>query len=82
MCHAKYMRGWRKTHPLNDSQKKKDIARSYLGVYVRRGKVKKKPCQICGEKNSQAHHTDYSKPLDVVWLCRRHHLETHKECKT
>lgn len=31
---------------------------------------------FCGEE-SEAHHPDYSKPLDVIWLCRKHHLEIH-----
>lgn len=26
---------------------------------------------------SQAHHEDYARPLDVRWLCFKHHRETH-----
>lgn len=77
-CHARYTAEWRKTHPLNEIQRMKDIARSYLGVYLRRGKIKAQPCVSCGAK-AQAHHPDYSKPLDVIWLCRKHHLELHKQ---
>jgi hypothetical protein len=37
------------------------------------------PCSICGEqKTIHAHHDDYTKPLDVIWLCRKHHQERHK----
>ena len=48
-------------------------ARRILGYYVRSGKLIRKPCEVCGEVRSQAHHTDYSKPLDVQWLCFRCH---------
>ena len=49
-------------------------ARSYANVYLRRGKLKRQPCQ-CGSPDSEMHHEDYSKPLDVVWLCSScHHL--------
>jgi hypothetical protein len=48
-----------------------------LGVYVRRGKVQRLPCAVCGEVKVRAHHADYAKPLDVVWLCRRHLNELH-----
>lgn len=76
-CHNAYMREWRKTHPLNEEQKKKDNARSYAGVYLRRGKLKQEPCK-CGDTNSQMHHEDYNYPLDVVWMCRKCHMLEHK----
>jgi hypothetical protein len=32
---------------------------------------------VCGTWMVEAHHPDYSSPLDVVWLCRRHHTDLH-----
>lgn len=43
------------------------------------GLIKKLPCEACGEKKSEAHHCDYSKKLDIVWLCRQCHVNSHKE---
>lgn len=74
-CHAAYMRSWRKTHRLTAEQKVKDSARSYAGVYLRRGKLVKKPCKVCGSLSVQMHHEDYAKPLAVEWLCIPHHKE-------
>lgn len=78
-CHAAYMRGWRKTHPMLPSQQFKDNARSYANVYKRRGKLIQRPCELCGDKNSQMHHPDYEQPLKVEWLCRPCHLSLHKQ---
>ena len=73
-CHRETMKIWRKSHPLTPEQKKKDNCRSYAYVYLKRGKLKKKPCQNCGSLESQMHHPDYNQPLFVSWLCRSCHL--------
>jgi hypothetical protein len=48
-----------------------------VGNALRDGVLTKLPCLICGDE-SEAHHPDYSRPLDVVWLCSSHHKEAHK----
>jgi hypothetical protein len=37
------------------------------------------PCSECGETKTEAHHYAYDMPLDVIWLCRKHHMQLHKE---
>lgn len=44
---------------------------------IRDGRLFRQPCGTCGNKKVEAHHEDYSKPLEVVWLCKKHHLERH-----
>jgi hypothetical protein len=46
------------------------------GNAIRDGRLIPQPCWVCGEK-AEAHHPDYSRPLDVVWLCRIHHRQAH-----
>lgn len=77
-CHAANMRENRVKHSdLMPEAKKKANARAYLHVYIKRGKIKKQGCKVCGAP-AEAHHHDYSKPLEVEWFCREHHLELHK----
>lgn len=78
-CHAANMREWRKTHPMSAAQRFKDSARSSAGQNLRRGKIERKPCQSCGSGRAQMHHNDYTKPLEIEWLCRRCHLAEHRE---
>ena len=44
-------------------------------MYVKRGVIRRTPCIYCGEKKVEGHHEDYSKPLEVYWVCRPHHVE-------
>jgi len=43
---------------------------------VQKGLINKTECIVCGGE-SEAHHPDYDRPLDVVWLCHHHHKEAH-----
>jgi len=61
---------WRMAHP--DRRK----AHNAVWAALRAGKIVKLPCWVCGAK-AEAHHPDYSSPLDVVWLCRAHHMQAH-----
>lgn len=63
------------------NNKEKYIAHGAVKSAIRSGKMKKMPCVICGDIKSVAHHEDYSKPLEVVFLCRKHHVERHNEIK-
>ena len=65
----------RKTRSVN---KQKYYARTKVSNAIRCGKLLKSPCVKCGSNESQAHHPNYSQPLDVVWLCIKHHFEEHK----
>jgi len=40
-----------------------------------------KPCVRCGSSKTHAHHEDYTRPLDVIWLCPAHHAERHRELR-
>ena len=57
----------------------KKAAKDALRAAVRYGKINKPDaCPICGKTGLiHGHHTDYSKPLDVQWLCQPCHVDAH-----
>lgn len=68
-----YKRSW------IERNSEKRTAHKTLYKAVRRGDVTRLPCQICGSSEVvHAHHDDYSKPLEVTWLCPKHHGEVHR----
>lgn len=93
-CNTKRLRKYRKTasgkaavHRAVKRSVKKDYAKQMtrLAVFyaIRRGDLKK-PVK-CGQCHAKTlifgHHDDYSKPLDVRWLCRSCHQAVHNELK-
>ena len=71
--HSAAARRWAAKHP---ERRKASIL---VGNALRDGTLIAWPvCAIptCNSK-PQAHHPDYSRPLDVVWLCDGHHKEAH-----
>ena len=59
---------YKKRHP------EKIKARSLVQYAIKKGELIKEPCMECNNKKVEAHHKDYNKPLEVQWLCRKHHL--------
>lgn len=56
-------------------------ARIIVGNAIRDGDLSPWPAcahpEGCDHTKVEAHHPDYSRPLDVVWLCPAHHKQAH-----
>jgi hypothetical protein len=76
------------------TEKKREIITRYKNKYpvkaeahrifqiaVKDGKIIHQPCEVCGRQDSEGHHEDYSKPLEVIWLCSTHHAERHVQIR-
>ncbi len=69
------------THAWREEDKRRSVAHSIVARAIRSGKLVRQPCLRCGETKSIAHHEDYDKPLEVMWLCQPCHKKRHKELK-
>ncbi len=71
-------KAWKKKYQrkYRGENKLKYKARTIIGNLLRSEKLKRKPCETCGGY-AEAHHEDYNKPLEVIWLCRLHHRQQH-----
>jgi rubrerythrin len=70
---TKAKRKWLENNP------KKRAVHIKTGNAIRDGILIKEPCEVCGQCDVVAHHKDYDNPLDVTWLCPKHHSDWHKE---
>ena len=86
-------RMWNRNHDLREYEQRPEVKKrrqryrqshpEHFRAYVmlrtarRRGTVKARPCMQCGATPADAHHEDYERPLDVMWLCRTHHRRRH-----
>jgi len=81
---------YRQKFGLNKNKEKHDSEYYYLRkkanqiifVELRAGRMKRLPCSVCGCEKSEAHHPNYSKPLEVIWLCKKHHEKEHHKIST
>lgn len=71
--YEKYIKSWQDSHPEAVEAKRK------FNYLIRYGYIQKEEtCAICGSNgNIHAHHPDYSKPLEVIWLCASCHKRLH-----
>lgn len=69
--HLEFVSNYKKNNP------EKATAHRLVLMAVKIGTLVREPCSVCGNLKSQAHHEDYSKPLEVKWLCQKHHSEIH-----
>ena len=69
---AMWKRNYRAANPL------KVAAHASVNNALKTGRLTKQPCEVCGAAyRIHGHHDDYSKPLDVRWLCAKHHRQHH-----
>lgn len=69
-----YLKEYREKYP------NKYRAHNMVNNSVRDGKLFPENCEVCGSDFAvHAHHDDYSKPLNVRWLCAAHHKQWHEE---
>lgn len=68
-----------KKYRSDPANKGKIQARWLLQYHVKKGNIVPQPCAQCGAGKAQAHHPDYSKKVDVEWLCRKCHGAIHRK---
>lgn len=63
-----------------EENKLKNKAHRAVYYAIKKGTLIRQPCERCGTTiDVVGHHEDYSKPLEVMWLCPQHHRERHFE---
>ena len=62
-----------------NEDKRRSKCHSAVAKAIKSGLLKRLPCERCGCEKSLAHHEDYDKPLDVIFLCQPCHKQRHKE---
>lgn len=67
----------RYTKRFREKHREKHLAQCKARYALRSGKLVPQPCADCGKPSACKHHEDYSKPLEVTWLCDVCHRVRH-----
>ncbi len=59
-----------RVHQLRDRRKHNSRMRVIQALI--RGRLKRQPCEVCGQPNAQCHHVSYEDDV-IQWLCKKHH---------
>lgn len=91
-CRSKAHKLWREKNRDKYLKSKKESLKKYKQKYpqrvkavnavsrlIKKGTIVRLPCEYCGKSPTEAHHENYDKPFDVIFLCRKHHLERHSK---
>ena len=80
--HLEHGRNFYQRHKDEENTSRKTRARSKVKNAIERGEMTRQQCKVfdCFDIG-EAHHEDYNKPLDVEWLCTKHHKQLHTEKK-
>jgi len=59
----------------------KYAAHTIINNAIKTGNIKKPDCcSVCSKETVvEGHHHDYSKPLEVIWVCSQCHKDIHKQ---
>lgn len=87
-------RRWRLRNPETNRERARIQARKYRGSHkvkarrklyweIQTGRmIRPEACERCHEKKRiTGHHDDYSKPLEVTWLCYQCHADVDRETR-
>ena len=81
--HRKAVFNWKKKHPEENrkhqnqyNKKNKDKKKAHLISWKK--KSLEKSCKKCGSTEKlERHHPDYSRPTEILTLCKKCHVEEH-----
>src|SRR6266576_1828159 len=87
-CHHEWQRRWptppkvcprckRANWNVSPEAHAKGKTRALTTAAIRRGEIKKMPCEICGNEKTEPHHEDYNDFMKIKWLCLSHHRKLH-----
>jgi len=75
---GKASKEWWREYNNKPEERLKKATRARTRYAIKQGKLERKPCEMCGELKSEAHHEDYSNHMAVMWLCDTHHKQHHQ----